>query len=241
MKKLPIAIFVFFHFTGCNCFGHSDQCVYNETVDNLKLSSDLQGNYEGGGVCQNCQHNTEGYNCNKCVNGYYRPYGKNLSDIDVCQSKCEQYSFQTENFFQWMRVHPVCAICHRQIKVFRTTRRDVIFSNFQFQNADASTLTRLEIAKMELENANVSPSSQNLTVTVAVLAIMVTLCADPAIVTSTAPQLFNVKQIMGVAPVNSTTEATTAAFAPRNFIVFPNANVSVFFCKSCNYIRIKIS
>lgn len=72
----------------CNCFGHTDQCVYNETIDNAKLSLDIHGSFDGGGVCQNCQHNTQGINCNKCAPGYFRPYGKNLNDTDVCKSKC---------------------------------------------------------------------------------------------------------------------------------------------------------
>lgn len=72
---------------GCNCFGHSDQCKYNETVDQLKLSLDIHGNYEGGGVCQNCQHFTEGINCDKCIHGYHRPKGKYLNETDVCQRK----------------------------------------------------------------------------------------------------------------------------------------------------------
>lgn len=74
-------------FLACNCNFHSDRCVYNETVDNLKLSLDIHGNYEGGGVCLNCQDNTDGINCDKCANGYYRPYGKKPSDFDACSSK----------------------------------------------------------------------------------------------------------------------------------------------------------
>ncbi|CAG0898967.1 unnamed protein product [Cyprideis torosa] len=69
----------------CNCFGHSNQCEYDEEVDQQGLSLDIQGRYEGGGVCQNCQHNTDGINCNKCKPGFYRPWGKQLNDTDVCQ------------------------------------------------------------------------------------------------------------------------------------------------------------
>ncbi|KAK3929045.1 Laminin subunit alpha [Frankliniella fusca] len=69
----------------CNCHGHSDKCVYDEEVDDKHLSIDIHGNYEGGGVCQNCRHNTEGINCNRCKAGYYRPYGKLLNATDVCQ------------------------------------------------------------------------------------------------------------------------------------------------------------
>lgn len=75
------------YFAGCNCFSHTDQCVYNETVDDSGLSLDIHGKYEGGGVCQNCQHNTKGINCDKCIDGYYRPFQKPLNATDVCQRK----------------------------------------------------------------------------------------------------------------------------------------------------------
>jgi len=39
----------------CNCFGHADTCVYNETVAERHLSINIHGVYEGGGVCIDCQ------------------------------------------------------------------------------------------------------------------------------------------------------------------------------------------
>ncbi|XP_013408769.1 laminin subunit alpha isoform X2 [Lingula anatina] len=69
----------------CQCYGHTDECVYNATVDALGLSVDRQGNYEGGGVCQNCRDNTEGINCEKCVSGYYRPFGVPRNATDACR------------------------------------------------------------------------------------------------------------------------------------------------------------
>lgn len=72
-------------FAACQCFGHTDKCVYDEEVDNLGISLDIHGNYEGGGVCLDCQDNTMGTNCDKCVPGYYRPRGRSLYDRDVCE------------------------------------------------------------------------------------------------------------------------------------------------------------
>ncbi|XP_014252287.1 laminin subunit alpha [Cimex lectularius] len=69
---------------GCNCHGHSEQCQYNETVDRLHLSLDIHGNYEGGGVCQNCADNTEGINCERCKLGYYQPFGVDIRDPNAC-------------------------------------------------------------------------------------------------------------------------------------------------------------
>ncbi|XP_071537849.1 laminin subunit alpha isoform X2 [Panulirus ornatus] len=76
----------------CNCYGHTDECIFSEEVNEKRLSRDIYGNFEGGGVCQNCQHNTEGINCDKCMPGYFRPYDRELNDTDVCQP-CNCNSF----------------------------------------------------------------------------------------------------------------------------------------------------
>ncbi|XGW07796.1 hypothetical protein V3C99_010722 [Haemonchus contortus] len=69
----------------CNCFGRSDECVYDEDVFVNRLSLDIHGNYEGGGRCLNCRDNTEGVNCNKCVFGYYRQHGVHWNDTMPCK------------------------------------------------------------------------------------------------------------------------------------------------------------
>jgi laminin alpha 3/5 len=78
---------IIFHPTACNCYGHSNECIYDEEVDRNQASVDVEGRREGGGVCTNCQHNTIGINCNECIGGYYRPFGKELNATDVCQRK----------------------------------------------------------------------------------------------------------------------------------------------------------
>ena len=49
------------------------------------MSIDIHGNKEGGGVCKNCQHNTEGINCEKCKPFFYRPKGVKMTSPDACQ------------------------------------------------------------------------------------------------------------------------------------------------------------
>ncbi|XP_059144333.1 laminin subunit alpha-like [Physella acuta] len=72
----------------CECYGHADDCVYDEEVARNRSSIDIHGNYDGGGVCQNCKHNTMGINCEQCVFGYYRPYHVAKNATDACRP-CE--------------------------------------------------------------------------------------------------------------------------------------------------------
>ncbi|KAL6095758.1 lama2 [Pungitius sinensis] len=68
----------------CNCHGKADECYFNQTVADLSLSLNSQGQSSGGGVCIGCRDNTSGINCETCVDGFYRPTGVSAEDEDPC-------------------------------------------------------------------------------------------------------------------------------------------------------------
>ncbi|MCJ8749866.1 hypothetical protein PDJAM_G00192530 [Pangasius djambal] len=69
----------------CNCHGKSDECYYNQTVADMKLSLNVHGEYEGGGVCLGCSDNTAGINCQSCIDGFYRPSEVSAGDLRPCR------------------------------------------------------------------------------------------------------------------------------------------------------------
>lgn len=62
-------------------------------MDNKKLSLDIFGNLDGGGVCEECQHFTEGINCETCIFGYFRPVGILPNATEPCIRKLLLKSF----------------------------------------------------------------------------------------------------------------------------------------------------
>ena len=70
---------------GCNCNGHADSCHYDERIYQSNLDNGVQGS---GGVCDSCQHNTEGTQCDSCIITYYQDPNLPLNDTNICQ-KCD--------------------------------------------------------------------------------------------------------------------------------------------------------
>uniref|UniRef100_A0A915E1R2 Laminin subunit alpha n=1 Tax=Ditylenchus dipsaci TaxID=166011 RepID=A0A915E1R2_9BILA len=68
----------------CQCFNHAIECVYDEEIERQRLSVTPEGIYEGGGKCIECQHNTDGINCEKCLPEFYRPINISHYRHDAC-------------------------------------------------------------------------------------------------------------------------------------------------------------
>ncbi|OXB59842.1 hypothetical protein ASZ78_012396 [Callipepla squamata] len=66
----------------CKCNGHADTCHFD-------MDAWLASGNRSGGVCDNCQHNTEGQHCQRCKPGFYRDLRKPFSAPDACKCKCE--------------------------------------------------------------------------------------------------------------------------------------------------------
>ncbi|XP_049638768.1 netrin-4 [Suncus etruscus] len=63
----------------CKCNGHADTCHFNMSL------WEASGN-RSGGVCNNCQHNTEGQHCQRCKAGFYRDSRRPFSAPDACKA-----------------------------------------------------------------------------------------------------------------------------------------------------------
>ncbi|XP_063274335.1 laminin subunit beta-3 isoform X3 [Prinia subflava] len=61
----------------CDCNGHSSSCHFDPELYRASGGA-------SGGVCDNCQHNTEGNNCERCKPNYFRNLRRELSHPEAC-------------------------------------------------------------------------------------------------------------------------------------------------------------
>ncbi|NXL71861.1 LAMB3 protein, partial [Leptocoma aspasia] len=65
----------------CDCNGHSSSCHFDPELYQASGGAT-------GGVCDNCQHNTEGNNCERCKTNYFRNPRRELSHAEACLREC---------------------------------------------------------------------------------------------------------------------------------------------------------
>ncbi|NXO50214.1 LAMB3 protein, partial [Aramus guarauna] len=61
----------------CNCNGHSASCHFDPELYRASGGA-------SGGVCDDCQHNTEGNNCERCKTNYFRNQQRDLAHPEAC-------------------------------------------------------------------------------------------------------------------------------------------------------------
>ena len=79
-RDLETIILISRKISECDCNEHSNQCVFNPSVYTAS------GNVSGG-VCLNCEHFTEGKNCEACIIGYYQDPELEMTDPEICKRK----------------------------------------------------------------------------------------------------------------------------------------------------------
>lgn len=64
----------------CNCNNHATSCHFDMEVF-------VKNNRTSGGVCDNCLHNTEGNNCERCKKNFYRDTSVPIDSPFTCKRK----------------------------------------------------------------------------------------------------------------------------------------------------------
>jgi laminin, beta 1 len=76
----------------CECNNHATSCTF--CSDRF-----IETNGMSGGICDNCQHNTQGPNCNECKSNYYRDLKYPINHEMACKSLILFISFKNSVFF----------------------------------------------------------------------------------------------------------------------------------------------
>lgn len=67
-----------FLFSECNCNNHATSCHFDQAV--YEHSGRISG-----GVCDNCEHNTQGQHCEQCIPFFYRDPNEDIQSPYACK------------------------------------------------------------------------------------------------------------------------------------------------------------
>ncbi|XP_071081967.1 laminin subunit beta-1-like [Haliotis cracherodii] len=62
----------------CNCNNHAAKCHFDPAV--FEATGEVSG-----GICDNCQHNTQGRNCQECKPFFFQDPNRDIRDPEICQ------------------------------------------------------------------------------------------------------------------------------------------------------------
>ncbi|KAK8784251.1 hypothetical protein V5799_009390 [Amblyomma americanum] len=119
----------------CNCNGHASRCHFDAAV------WERSGRVSGG-VCDDCQDNTMGLNCEQCVPFYFRDSRRNITDPYACQPcDCDDRGSLDEGVCD-PQDDPASGLiagrchCKKNVESRRCDRCKKNFFNFQATNPD---------------------------------------------------------------------------------------------------------
>ena len=79
----------------CNCNNHSTECVFDGQVY-------AEMGQTSGGMCLNCDGNTDGRQCETCAPFYYPRPDKEQTDPNVCQGDSQLlHAKHSHKPYQW--------------------------------------------------------------------------------------------------------------------------------------------
>ncbi len=111
---LPLCIVIIL---ACECNNHASRCHFDPAV------YELTGRVSGG-VCDECQHNTMGRNCDECKPFYYREPAFDITDPRVCQ---REYYREVLNINSTLVCHIILVICYDKLWSRQSSVKSVCF------------------------------------------------------------------------------------------------------------------
>ncbi|CAB1442996.1 unnamed protein product [Pleuronectes platessa] len=119
----------------CPCHSHALSCHYDVSADD-QPDEHYRG---GGGVCDNCMHNTTGKNCELCISGFFQVEESDPTSVDVCRP-CNCHTAGTVN--DSMECNQVGGQCRCKVAVTGRRCTDCLAGWFGLQASNPSGCVR---------------------------------------------------------------------------------------------------